>query len=216
MKKYIAIFMSILVMMVSIFIVPAEVVAEEDIFLEIPCNVSAARQSISGWTNGAGTLNIYIHSNGDVDFLLDCKFDEAIKPYGNIQLSSYIDVNGEKFNLFSYGESDRNEKNIDCYELIVGTHHKILPYDSYVVKNGIYFRGDNISHNRKVTVTFENYTITREIGNGDFPQIITQDSVFGDIDGDGLINANDASLILSYSTYCGVGGSLSFKEWLAQ
>lgn len=37
---------------------------------------------------------------------------------------------------------------------------------------------------------------------------------FGDINGDGLVNASDAALILMYSAYSGAGGAMSFSAWI--
>ncbi|MCR4644705.1 MAG: hypothetical protein K5695_04765 [Oscillospiraceae bacterium] len=37
---------------------------------------------------------------------------------------------------------------------------------------------------------------------------------FGDINGDGLINASDAALILMYSAYSGAGGNMSLSTWM--
>lgn len=36
----------------------------------------------------------------------------------------------------------------------------------------------------------------------------------GDVNGDGIVNAIDASLILRYSAYCGTGGTLDVDAWL--
>ena len=39
---------------------------------------------------------------------------------------------------------------------------------------------------------------------------------FGDINGDGVVNASDATLILAYSAYVGSGGDISFEAWLTE
>ena len=41
-------------------------------------------------------------------------------------------------------------------------------------------------------------------------------SVYGDMNGDGSVNALDAALILQYAAYAGAGGELSFEEYIAQ
>ena len=43
----------------------------------------------------------------------------------------------------------------------------------------------------------------------------TQEELFGDINGDGFINAADATGILQYAAYAGAGGTASLREFLA-
>lgn len=214
MKKYIAIFMSILVMIVSIFTVPTEVVAEDSTGIMI-----AEFYSDDGkYETYEVPYTITINDNGDVKFESN-KFNTmkyGRLPYLEISVSSEKEIlynpNSSRSNLYVY---ESHEYPYDYY-YYGSINPNVDPYtdsqgNTFYLKNN-----EKVYFTDTVIVEFNGITITKEIGNGDSPQITTQDSVFGDIDGDGLINANDASLILSYSTYCGVGGSLSFKEWLAQ
>ena len=60
-----------------------------------------------------------------------------------------------------------------------------------------------------ISVNFGDTSFSKKFGT---PNI----SVFGDIDGNGLINANDATLILRYSAYVGTGGTKAFSDFVKE
>ena len=60
-----------------------------------------------------------------------------------------------------------------------------------------------------ISVNFGDTSFSKKFGT---PNI----SAFGDIDGNGLINANDATLILRYSAYVGTGGTKTFSDFIKE
>lgn len=217
MKKYIAIFTSILVTMVSVFTAPTGTVAEDSTGV-----MTAEFYTDDGkYETYEVPYTITINDNGNVKFESN-KFnttEHGSLPKFEISVSSekeilYNSNNYRNNNLVVYGVLGWSGDSYNYY-YSGGIHPNVDPYtdsqgNTFYLKNN-----EKVYFTDTVIVEFNGITITKEIGNGDSSQITTQDFIFGDIDGDGLINANDAFLILSYSAYRGAGGNRSFKEWLA-
>ena len=79
----------------------------------------------------------------------------------------------------------------------------------------LYFKPDSYA-----TLAFVDYKLNEKIttpGLGEkSPTAPADTGLFGDINGDGAINAKDANEILRYAAYVGTGGSLTLREYVAQ
>ncbi len=53
-------------------------------------------------------------------------------------------------------------------------------------------------------------------GDGIYETEVKEERVYGDLNGDGSVNALDAALVLQYAAYAGAGGELSLEEYLLQ
>ena len=160
----------------------------EDNIVEISCQNYDSVYSEAEIDFGSVTYNDSLYANPVYVNTSFIEYDSPTKINSYIfAFDSYDDTN--KIISFSY----RNNSIVNPGKTILLKLRPIEPFDE---KTDIVAFGHTITVNADGTVKQDDTAF------------------FGDINGDGFINAKDATCILRYSAYVGTGGNKSLKEYV--